>query len=160
MQPVLMQPAAPAERIWQRGCAHVVRGQSEARLSKSLRSCSRPLLAGAASSLGALSLRRELRRLRLHRAARGGDPKAPPEPRARGPRSERDVANDVVFGVVAVDLLFNHDRLDEEVGEAFRRSVYDPAWKRLRLGRLNICPLGAIKFIEMPWFTHGGLVVV
>lgn len=64
---------------------------------------------------------------------------APPEPRARGPRSERDVANDVVFGVVApemevlirfdedlfdfvslvaevvaVDLLFNHDRLDME----------------------------------------------
>ena len=95
----------------------------------------------------------------LHRAALGGDSKPPPEPRARGPRSERDVANDVVFGaalsahsigmywnildprhtpsnniqhmdtylnllvticmslaqVVAVDLLFNHDRLDEEV---------------------------------------------
>eukprot|EP00439_Symbiodinium_sp_Y106_P042703 s3497_g5.t1 len=34
--------------------------------------------------------------------------------------------------VVAVDLLFNHDRLDMEVSEAFRRSVYHPAWKRLR----------------------------
>ena len=57
----------------------------------------------------------------------------------------------LVTEVVAVDLLFNHDRLDMEaifgswrqtfpdwpvgglqVGEAFRRSVYDPAWKRLR----------------------------
>ncbi|CAE7325614.1 unnamed protein product [Symbiodinium natans] len=79
-----------------------------------------------------LSPRRRLRR--LHRGSRGGDAEGrpPPEPRARGPRSERDVANDVVFGVVAVDLLFNHDRLDMEVSEAFRRSVYHPAWKRLR----------------------------
>jgi len=56
----------------------------------------------------------------------------PPEPRSRGPRTERDVANDVVFGVVAVELLFNHDRLDEEVGAAFRRAVYDPVMERLR----------------------------
>ncbi|CAJ1441770.1 unnamed protein product, partial [Effrenium voratum] len=86
--------------------------------------------AASAGCVGAIFSTRH--RSRLLRAARGGDAKAPPEPRARGPRSERDVANDVVFGVVAVDLLFNHDRLDMEVGEAFRRSVYDPAWKRLR----------------------------
>eukprot|EP00440_Ansanella_granifera_P050438 gb/GFBE01054668.1/.p1 GENE.gb/GFBE01054668.1/~~gb/GFBE01054668.1/.p1 ORF type:complete len:345 (+),score=45.64 gb/GFBE01054668.1/:1-1035(+) len=73
-------------------------------------------------------------RASLTLAARGGDSevRAPPEPRARGPRTERDVANDVVFGVVAVDLLYNHDRLDVEVGQAFRRSVFDPALKRLR----------------------------
>ncbi len=29
---------------------------------------------------------------------------APPEPRARGPRSERDVANDVVFGAAALEM--------------------------------------------------------
>uniref|UniRef100_A0A7S4RR88 Uncharacterized protein n=1 Tax=Alexandrium monilatum TaxID=311494 RepID=A0A7S4RR88_9DINO len=57
----------------------------------------------------------------------------PPEPRSRGPRTERDVANDVVFGVVAVELLFNHDRLDTEVGSAFRRAVYDPVLERLQL---------------------------
>lgn len=70
--------------------------------------------------------------------ARGGDAdrvqqRAPPEPRSRGPRTERDVANDVVFGVVAIELLFNHDRLDMEVGEAFRRAVYDPVLNRFRL---------------------------
>lgn len=57
----------------------------------------------------------------------------PPEPRSRGPRTERDVANDVVFGVVAVELLFNHDRLDMEVGSAFRRAVYEPVLERLQL---------------------------
>lgn len=57
----------------------------------------------------------------------------PPEPRSRGPRTERDVANDVVFGVVAVELLFNHDRLDEEVGRAFKRAVYEPVMQRLRI---------------------------
>lgn len=53
-------------------------------------------------------------------------------PRSRGPRTERDVANDVVFGVVAVELLFNHDRLDEEVAHAFRRAVYEPVMDRFR----------------------------
>eukprot|EP00930_Biecheleria_cincta_P088911 TRINITY_DN78177_c0_g1_i1.p1 TRINITY_DN78177_c0_g1~~TRINITY_DN78177_c0_g1_i1.p1 ORF type:complete len:350 (-),score=28.08 TRINITY_DN78177_c0_g1_i1:23-1042(-) len=57
----------------------------------------------------------------------------PPPPRARAARTERDVANDVVFGVVAVDLLFNHDRLDVEVGSAFERSVYKPVMRRLRV---------------------------
>lgn len=52
--------------------------------------------------------------------------------RSRAPRTERDVANDVVFGVVAVELLFGHDRLDEEVGNAFQRAVYDPVMERLR----------------------------
>eukprot|EP00931_Biecheleriopsis_adriatica_P024397 TRINITY_DN15211_c1_g2_i1.p1 TRINITY_DN15211_c1_g2~~TRINITY_DN15211_c1_g2_i1.p1 ORF type:complete len:359 (+),score=40.12 TRINITY_DN15211_c1_g2_i1:50-1078(+) len=95
-------------------------------------------VAGAClAGLGARSyLRPCIRNLRssVTSAARGGDAEArsPPEPRARGPRTERDVANDVVFGVVAVDLLYNHDRLDLEVGNAFRRSVYDPALKRLR----------------------------
>jgi hypothetical protein len=76
-------------------------------------------------------------------------------------RFDEDVFDFVslVAEVVAVDLLFNHDRLDMEaiaknllqigqaidcalctdllvqVGEAFRRSVYDPAWKRLRQGQ-------------------------
>lgn len=57
----------------------------------------------------------------------------PREPsRNRGPRTERDVANDVVFGVVAVELLFGHDRLDEEVGCAFQRAVFDPVMERLK----------------------------
>mmetsp|Transcript_35205 Transcript_35205/g.76050 ORF Transcript_35205/g.76050 Transcript_35205/m.76050 type:complete len:351 (+) Transcript_35205:49-1101(+) len=118
---------------WQNRPGYGGRGPMEAKGAEGQhnpRSWHRPVLAAAA---GVISLRRNVgRRPRLHQASRGGDSKAPPEPRARGPRSERDVANDVVFGVVAVDLLFNHDRLDMEVGEAFRRSVYDPAWKRLR----------------------------
>jgi len=61
------------------------------------------------------------------------DIRPPPEPRSRGPKTERDLANDVVFGVVAVELLFSHDRLDMEVGEAFRRAVYDPVLDRLRV---------------------------
>ncbi|CAE8633794.1 unnamed protein product, partial [Polarella glacialis] len=73
----------------------------------------------------------------LRLLARGGDSesrhRSPPEPRARGPRTERDVANDVVFGVVAVELLFNHDRLDMEVESAFRRAVHEPVLQRLRL---------------------------
>lgn len=38
---------------------------------------------------------------------------APPEPRARGPRSERDVANDVVFGVAApeMEVLIRFDQI-------------------------------------------------
>jgi len=52
--------------------------------------------------------------------------------RSGGPRTERDVANDVVFGVVAVDLLFRHDRLDMEVGCSFQRAVYDAVLGRLR----------------------------
>lgn len=56
----------------------------------------------------------------------------PPEPRSRGPQTERDVANDVVFGVVAVELLAKFDRLDEEVGRAFQRAVYDSVMGRLR----------------------------
>jgi len=66
-------------------------------------------------------------------ALRLDEPRAPPEPRSRRPRTERDVANDVVFGVVAVELLFNHDRLDMEVGNAFRRAVYEPVLDRLRV---------------------------
>jgi len=66
-------------------------------------------------------------------ALRLDEPRAPPEPRSRRPRTERDVANDVVFGVVAVELLFNHDRLDMEVGNAFRRAVYEPVMDRLRV---------------------------
>ncbi|OLP95294.1 hypothetical protein AK812_SmicGene22593 [Symbiodinium microadriaticum] len=95
------------------------------------------MMVGIAAKAAGTAWRRNVTRRhfrRLQRCSRGGDAEGrpPPEPRARGPRSERDVANDVVFGVVAVDLLFNHDRLDMEVSEAFRRSVYHPAWKRLR----------------------------
>lgn len=57
----------------------------------------------------------------------------PPEPRSQAHRTERDVANDVVFGVVAIELLFSHDRLDMEVGSAFRRAVYDPVLERFKL---------------------------
>lgn len=52
---------------------------------------------------------------------------------SRSPRTELQVANDVVFGVVAVDLLFRHDRLDTEVLNSFRRAVYDPVLDRLRV---------------------------
>eukprot|EP00933_Yihiella_yeosuensis_P040214 TRINITY_DN34467_c0_g2_i1.p1 TRINITY_DN34467_c0_g2~~TRINITY_DN34467_c0_g2_i1.p1 ORF type:complete len:345 (-),score=22.83 TRINITY_DN34467_c0_g2_i1:119-1153(-) len=74
------------------------------------------------------------RRLATSRKARGGDSiEKLPKPRARGPRTEKDVTSDIVFGVVAVELLFNHDRLDMEVTEAFRRAVYDPVLQRLRM---------------------------
>lgn len=42
------------------------------------------------------------------------------------------MSNDVVFGVVAVELLTTHDRLDMEVSEAFRRTVFVPVLQRLR----------------------------
>ncbi|CAK9114146.1 Uncharacterized protein SCF082_LOCUS52881 [Durusdinium trenchii] len=126
MAPGVSPALLPGNTVWLRTvpCFTVRPGRQAKDSSAAWR---RPLLAAAA---GATFSGRP--RAKLARAARGGDTKAPPEPRARGPRSERDVANDVVFGVVAVDLLFNHDRLDMEVGEAFRRSVYSPAWKRLR----------------------------
>jgi len=79
------------------------------------------------------------RRYRAHGELRAMVKDAPPLPRLsrdperRTPRTERDLANDVVFGVVAVELLAGHDRLDEEVANAFSRSVYDPVLSRLRI---------------------------
>jgi len=55
----------------------------------------------------------------------------PPE-EGRPPQTEKEIANDVVFGVVAVELLSKFDRLDEEVGRAFERAVYETVMQRLR----------------------------
>jgi len=75
--------------------------------------------------------------VRVARCVRSSDDPPPPRPRdpnrSRAPRTERDVANDVVFGVVAVDLLYRHDRLDMEVGNSFRRAVYDAVLARLKI---------------------------
>lgn len=145
-----MADLAGVATLAQRALVHRLHGQGEPGNRRVLpaqevgasRTCRPPVLlacvgTGIAAKAAGTAWRRNVTRRhfrRLQRCSRGGDAEGrpPPEPRARGPRSERDVANDVVFGVVAVDLLFNHDRLDMEVSEAFRRSVYHPAWKRLR----------------------------
>jgi len=71
---------------------------------------------------------------------------------AKETRKAREASNDVLFGVVAVELLLAHDRLDEEVMRAFGRAIYEPVMQRLRIYCDSTTP--EARSPKMGWRLH------